>query len=323
MTSAPQPAGPPSGDAVRVLYIGGWGRSGSTLLDRMLGQVDGLFSIGELREIWERGVLQNRPCGCDVAFRDCPFWSEVGKAAYGGWDALDLDEVLRLRFSLDRVWSVPVLAPAFVPGVSAPVRRYVELLERLYRAISEVSQAKVIVDSSKLPSHAFLLRKTPAIDLRLVHLVRDSRGVAFSWQKEVLKKVTEGEPGRLPKYNAASASGRWLLYNALTANFARLGVPYLRVRYEDILADPRAMLEKILDHVDLVSPEDRLPFLTDHEVVLAPNHTVDGNPMRFAEGPVPLRTDQAWKTRLPRRDRLTVSALTAPMLSKYKYLVRS
>ena len=35
---------------VRVLYIGGLGRSGSTLLDRMLGQLDGVWSVGELVE---------------------------------------------------------------------------------------------------------------------------------------------------------------------------------------------------------------------------------------------------------------------------------
>ena len=44
---------------VRVLYIGGWGRSGSTLLDRVLGQVPGVVSLGEVRELWQRGWAEN------------------------------------------------------------------------------------------------------------------------------------------------------------------------------------------------------------------------------------------------------------------------
>ena len=33
----------------KVLFIGGYGRSGSTLLDRLLGQIDGFVSVGEVR----------------------------------------------------------------------------------------------------------------------------------------------------------------------------------------------------------------------------------------------------------------------------------
>ena len=42
-----------------VLYIGGMGRSGSTLVDRVLGQAPGVCSVGELVFLWERGVLAN------------------------------------------------------------------------------------------------------------------------------------------------------------------------------------------------------------------------------------------------------------------------
>ena len=38
--------------APKVLFIGGYGRSGSTLLDRVLGSTDGFFSAGELRSLF-------------------------------------------------------------------------------------------------------------------------------------------------------------------------------------------------------------------------------------------------------------------------------
>ena len=76
----------PSAPPTRVLFISGWGRSGSTLLDRMLSSSLGFFASGELREVWWRGVQENRQCGCGVGFNECPFWRAVGIEAFGGWD---------------------------------------------------------------------------------------------------------------------------------------------------------------------------------------------------------------------------------------------
>lgn len=51
--------------SVKVLYVIGWGRSGSTILDNVLGQLDGCFSTGELHYFWER----QRPAGVLVRVR--------------------------------------------------------------------------------------------------------------------------------------------------------------------------------------------------------------------------------------------------------------
>ena len=65
------------GEKFKVLYVAGSGRSGSTILGNILGGVEGFFSVGELRLIWERGLIRNWLCGCGVSFRECPVWSEV------------------------------------------------------------------------------------------------------------------------------------------------------------------------------------------------------------------------------------------------------
>jgi sulfotransferase family protein len=305
--------------ATKVIYIGGWGRSGSTLVDRVLGQIPGVISLGEVREVWQRGVVENRPCGCGLPFSECPFWTAVGDAAFGGWKAIDRREVLHLRYSLDRPWSVPVLAAPTRAGLMRrPLRRYAGFLQRLYTAIREVSGAQAVVDSSKLPSHAMILRRVPGVDLSLVHLVRDSRGVAYSWQKHVRNRVTAGEPKYLEKYDAFSASMRYDLYNGLTRLVGRLGVPYLLMRYEDFVAEPKESIQRILSHAGL-SPTVDLSFVRDHQVSLSPNHTVDGNPMRFSVGSIDLRVDDEWVRNMPDRDRFWVTTLTAPMLRGYGY----
>ncbi len=266
----PQDTPPQPPDAtVRVLYIGGWGRSGSTLLDLILGQAPGVFSAGEVREIWQSGLVENRPCGCERPFRDCSFWQAVGDAGFGGWDRVPLDEILRLRYSLDRPWSFPALPLRhLVNPIGAQVEAYTGTLQRLYAAIAEVSGASVIVDSSNLPSHAFLLRTMPGIDLRLIHLVRDSRAVAYSWSKHVEKRKSTGPSASLPRYDVGSSSLRWLLYNGLTQTLRPLHVPYAFARYEDLVDAPRDEVGRLLQHCAHPAPAGRVWLSSERAINL-------------------------------------------------------
>lgn len=303
----------------RVLYVAGWGRSGSTLLDRLLGQVPGVFSTGEVRDIWQRGVVENRLCGCGTAFHDCEVWRRVGEAAFGGWSQLDVTDAQELRLRLDRPWSPPrVLGSRLAPELDADVERYVGFLEALYGAIASVTGARLIVDSSKIPTYALLLRRVPRMDLRALHLVRDPRGVVHSWQKRVVRADAGGRDEML-RYGAASASARYMLYNSLTHGLAALGVPYRRLRYEDLIASPREEVARVLAFAGLATPGDALGFIGEGEAELGPNHTVDGNPMRLSLGKVPLRADTAWRTEMEPGTRALVTALTAPLLAAYGY----
>ena len=60
---------------MKVLYIAGVGRSGSTLLERMLGAVPGSVNTGELNAIFSRVASQDQRCGCGEPFSACAFWA--------------------------------------------------------------------------------------------------------------------------------------------------------------------------------------------------------------------------------------------------------
>ena len=60
-----------------VLFIVGASRSGSTLLERLLNELPGVMSVGELQRVWRRGFVENQLCSCGQPFHDCPFWGEV------------------------------------------------------------------------------------------------------------------------------------------------------------------------------------------------------------------------------------------------------
>ncbi len=302
------------GDPFRVLYIGGWGRSGSTLLDRLLGQAEGSFSVGEMRDLWLRGVLENRRCGCGEPFGSCPFWTEVGAEAFGGWDADHARNLHRLRMRYDRPWTLPMLS--IRRPWNPELERYVDATADVYRAVRKVSGADVIIDSTKIPSYAFLLRRIPDVDLRFVHLVRDSRGVVYSWQKSVERPDGTSNRDRMIRYGAASAGGRYLLYNGSARLLRTARVPYLFSRYEDLVDDPRDELRRVLRFAGLPEATD---FLEGGTARLQPNHTVDGNPMRFSSGPLVIRRDDAWRTEMDAGDRRLVTTITGPLLRRYGY----
>ena len=56
----------------RVLYVGGLSRSGSTLIERLIGELPGVCAVGELVHLWERGIAEGERCGCGEPFRRVP-----------------------------------------------------------------------------------------------------------------------------------------------------------------------------------------------------------------------------------------------------------
>jgi sulfotransferase family protein len=307
-------------DHVKVLYIGGYSRSGSTLLDRMLGQLPGFLSTGELGYITTHGLQQNRLCGCGARFLDCPFWNRVGQEAFGGWQTREAEALTRLYPEVTRHRYVPLLlTPSLRPSFGDKLAQYVELLARLYQALAAVGQARVIVDSTIDPARAFILRHVPGLDLRIMHLVRDSRGTAFSWTKDLVMKDSVDEVVAKGTFPPRRTAMRWMAYHLLFHGLNVVDHGQLVVRYEDVVRAPKAELAQIAAYLGEELDVQALGFVEQGAVVLATDHTAVGNDMRFATGAVPLKVDEAWRRALTARDRRIVTALTWPLLKRYGY----
>jgi hypothetical protein len=313
-------AAPPS----RIVYVAAYWRSGSTLLDLMLGQLDGFVSVGELRQVWQKGCVENRRCGCGRAFHDCPFWTAVGQRAFGGWDRVDLRELLRLRDRLDRASSVPLLSlPRAVNPWRGDVDRYVDVLRSMFGAIQDVAAARVIVDSSKSPAHALLLSRLPGFELDIVHLVRDSRGVGYSWMRGRKRRTELGQTVPSTKASPVRTSFAWLAYNGALPLIRRGAPRGTFLRYEDLAAAPAEGLRRVLDDLSVPAGTDVGSFVRDGRVALEPNHMVYGNRMRFASGELEVRVDDEWRRRMDPRARWLATAITYPLLRRYGYAARA
>jgi hypothetical protein len=305
-----------SGD-VRVLFIGGLGRSGSTLIDRVLGQTPGVCSVGELVFLWDRALSANELCGCGEPFGACPFWKEVGDAAFGGWDRIDPVSIRAWQQHVDRNRYVPsMLAPSLAPRFRARLEPYAEAMGRVYGAIASVTGAKLIVDSSKHASTAAFLRHVPGVDARILQLLRDPHGVAWSWSKTVERPEASDGVSFMARVGPARIAARWQGYNAL---LALVRSPGGALRYEDFVDRPQHATRRLLAMGGL-RPESLPQFVGPRTVRLDVDHTVAGNPLRFRTGELEIRVDEEWRTAMPRARRALVGTLAFPSTLLYRYI---
>ena len=307
---------------MKVLYIAGVGRSGSTLLERMLGAVPGSVNTGELNAIFSRVASQDQRCGCGTQFSVCPFWTAVGTEAFGGW-AQVTERMTYLQPRLVRQRHVLRMLTGVAPArYRLELDEYLDVHRRLYEAVAAVSGAEVVVDASKSTAQLFALRRIRGLDLRVINLVRDSRGVANSWNKAGIVKPQSNDGAFMGTYAPHRLAVLWAALQ-LECAVLRAAAPYsARVRYEDLVARPRPTLERALTGVGLAPSAGALDHVGESSVRLTPSHGVAGSRTRFTDGRIELALDDAWRSTLPAGARRVVTAVTLPLLVGYGYVGR-
>lgn len=104
------------------------------------------------------------------------------------------------------------------------------------------------------------------------------------------------------------------MINAGVGALRRFGQRYLRVSYEELVADPAPTVRRVLDFAG--ADGARSPVGADRTVVLTPSHTAAGNPDRFRSGRTRIAGDAEWQDKMRLRDRLAVTALCALSLAR-------
>lgn len=301
----PRPSDTAATGELEVIFIAGAGRSGSTLLDRLVGTSPGVLSLGELRSFW-RGFVEGQDCACGSPIRQCPFWGEVIVRAFGGLNEEAAAEVWRTQHRLHRLRFLPLLLLPTRKRLLSPEFR--EAQRRLLAAVAAVADACVLVDSTKQTNRAAVLAALPGIRLHVIHLVRDSRAVAYSWTRGEVR----GRP--MPRRGSLWSAAYWL-QGCLAPVLAFRAQSFRRVRYEDLAARPKETMDALTRGLGL----GPTALEAGGEAHLPAGHQVGGNPMRFQHGRIRVVEDEEWREKMPLRDRLLVTLLTWPLLLAYGY----
>lgn len=306
--------------ALRVLYVAGVARSGSTVLGCVLGELPGAIFVGELALFWRR-FAEGELCSCGKPLADCYFWSAVVSKAFG---QMTCEHARRLKELERRVaWWQRLLGLVPVRWSTRWSKQIHIMLEergRLYRAICEIANAEYIVDSGKEVTFGSMMARLSNTNFRTVHLVRDPRGVAFSWQKQVR---SDSEPRYMPRSSAIRTAARWMSSNILVQlSLRRLSSTYFRVRYEDLVAYPDDVAQEISRGTSNPAGSNGG---VDHRVQHATElHLVGGNPgvRRHLGRGLRLTLDDEWRTRLPQGQRWLVTAVCGGLMAAYDYPLR-
>jgi hypothetical protein len=313
-----------------VVYIAGSGRSGSTLLERTIGQMPGYVNVGEAVELFRTVLtksLAGKPvqCGCGASVLECPFWTSVADRAFGGWDRDDVADIARRQRAVAAQRHLPKLLGLAPRDASfeADLAAYLEVYVRLYRAVLAESGAGVVVDASKWPGQGVALARSHDIDLRVLHLVRDVRGVSAAWAKAGVVKPTSGERREtMTTHNPLTTAARWSLFQLEVKALGARASRRTQVRYEDFVTAPGPEVTRALTALDTPVPAGGPAHVRDRTVHLDPSHGLAGNPSRFTHGAVRLRSDEDWRCQLSGSRRAGVAALGLPGLLACGYLPR-
>jgi sulfotransferase family protein len=305
---------------IKVLFIAGTGRNGSTLLEKVLSQIDNFFSVGEIHNIWERGVIQDQLCGCGVRHSHCAMWKRIHQNAYGQINiekAKKWYDIKQKSTKLRRVFSHIV---NYDHKTDITLNEYLNTLDKLYCSVALCANCEVIIDSSKSPMYLALLRLLPSLDVYTLHVVRDPRAVTYSW----LNPKPSNDPYAPPMMGVMqlwTSIQVWNIWNMLIEYFGRKGLGnYLFLRYEDFVAHPSLHLNEIQEFLDL---NNRFNPLNDSETIsVKKTHTISGNPLRFETGTIKISEDRRWRNEMKNKDKAIVTALSFPLMLRYSYTLR-
>ena len=227
----------------RVLYIAGAPRSGSTIIGNLLGEAPDAVSVGELSYVWDKGVVDGRKCGCGVPVPECPFWTRVLER---------FEDLGRLAPSMARQRDLHLrtrklvsLRQASKRGAPPTMAGFVDSVRDLYTQIAAVSEAAIIVDSSKSPMYGAALRHFVGLDVYTLHLLRDPRAVAYSWLRPKVQ-LDRHSPGLLRPIRPSHVAATWVTWNRAVPFLGLTDEPYRQLRYEDFVENPAEQMESIL-----------------------------------------------------------------------------
>ena len=296
----------------KVLYISGFERSGTTLISNILNQSDNFISVGELGNIWRKKLFDNSNCSCGLKITDCDFWKNVLKeSGIGESDSAFLQKNIKYTDNFYLLYKyLPNLFTFFKPNV----RKLVEITERVYKAIDLLNSGKVIVDDMKQPLYGEMLLKNPNIDLYIVQVVRDPRGVIHS----DLKRSKQNHPFySKQKFLLPRLCVVWnLVYKTANKMFSN-NSKFISIKYEDFVESP----EKYVDIIsNFVGEEiDAKKFIKGNKIkFFKENHHIGGH-HKFENKEVVLAQDESWKNDSSRLNIKIIEMFCGRLMKKYGY----
>jgi len=265
-------------------------RSGSTLLENILSKSEDALSVGELHHLdshynkGQWGKTWGWKCSCGSSLKKCVFWNKVfANLKLSGVNGISTTTVDYQKF----YWKyLPKLASNFDTKENA---KSLGILDHVYNSIFDISEKKVIIDSSKNPLQGLAIYEKLHYDVKVIYLKRDLRSLVLSkikWHKKF-----SGKKANIYKVLIACVFFRLRCLDCLNKIEDK---DKIVITYEDLSSNPQNTIGLILDKFEQQKFEvpKFMSFGND-------DHTIGGSPNRFDIREI--KYDDAWKSKIVKR----------------------
>lgn len=292
----------------RYVYICSAGHSGSTLLDLVIGSHSQVESLGEISHL-SKNISLNTKCSCEQVVTSCSFWNkiinkmdnilgiDIKKSPYSlhlGYPnpAVIKDKIhssfyykLKRQFLLGLRYLHLRYSINFLSFFLKPVISAIENNITLYDSVLNLSQKKIIIDSSKDYLKGCGIYLAQPKNTKIIILSRDGRGVLYSNKKR--------------NFDTKESIVGWRNYYSRCLPLIHKYVPdedIIYVKYEKFVENPSKEIASICERIGLDFEPKMLDF-SSHE-----HHITNGNDMRFSKSSE-IRADSSWHEKITDDDR--------------------
>ena len=301
---------------LKYIYLTSSGYSGSTLLSFILGAHRKIATIGELSNVIKKYDPDNYKCSCLKLVRDCKFWQNITKKMeekgykfsykYFGTSLIPKSNkfIDQMQFKKSRYWFISEVRNYVYQRIPSYRKHTYNIFKRnidLANIVLSITGKDVFFDASKDPNRIYYLKKFLDCEFKVIHLIKDGRGVMDS-----IKRYD-------PKRTDYSAILSWKKHNKFTEKCLKniKKQNQYSLLYRDLTEKTTHTLDKLCNFIGVNYDPQCLRF-TESE------HHIIGNRMRLKESNK-IYHDEKWRKTLTRKQLILFEQLAGKLNKKYGY----
>ena len=265
---------------MQIVFICGYGRSGSTLLNRVLGSHEEAIAIGEFYQMWRYFLCKNHVCSCGKHLTRCPLWKAAITSVAKNSNHNFVKETKKILYKHTPKYKGIINTDEknnLTTRKYAREKREIKIrLKKVYKSISEISNKSIIVDASKYVPYAKLLTEIGDIEVKYIHIVRDLINVHSS-RSERKKIANTGK--HTDRYSFVRTYLGWHVYNIMAKKLCSKSMS-CNIKYENMCREPARTIQNIVEKLQLGWDVNQI-FTGPRAVYLPKGHIPAGNAMRF------------------------------------------
>ena len=255
---------------MKIILVVGDGRSGSTILEEILNNIENSVSVGESFRFWERYYKKETLCGCTKKIDECDLWTNVHNEMALHYNNITVDKI---KENIRKVSSFGFRNELNDWALTNDAKFFIGVISTFFSCIFSVSKSNIIIDSSKNPFWANFVAQYSGYDTYIIHLNRDLPSVANSWKKKVKMNDYYIYDKYMPNKSSTEVI-RTALRNKLMCRYLKKNNKnYHSLNYHNMCINTDAEIFGLASFV-----EEKIPQLDD--LVHRKNHGISGNPFR-------------------------------------------